>query len=65
MTYTEFHRYMAIFLIPRDGAQLSFLPIDANFNVVGPSLPRNDNIVPYPLFLRVAADGIIVHLLSY
>ena len=65
MTYSEFHRYMAIFLTPREGTQLSFLPIDPNFNVVGPPLPRNDNIVPYPLFLRIAADGIIVYLLSY
>ena len=51
---------MAIFLTPREGTQLSFLPIDANFNIVGPPLPRNDNIVPYPLFLRIAADGMIV-----
>ena len=56
---------MAIFLTPREGTQLSFLPIDANFNVVGPPLPQNDNIVPYPLFLRIAADGITVYLLSY
>ena len=58
MTYSEFHRYMAIFLKPCDGTELSFVPIDANFDIVGPLLPRNDEILPSPLFLRIAEDGI-------
>jgi len=60
MTYSDFHRYMAIFLASPAGTELSFLPIDGNFNVIGPPLPQNDNIIPQPLFLRIAGDGITV-----
>lgn len=64
MTCSDFHRYMAIFLTSSAGTELSFLPIDENFNVIGPPLPKNDNIVPQPLFLRIARDGITIQSLA-
>ena len=57
MTNSDFHRYMEMFLTPATPQPLTFHVTDSTMINLGPELPRNDNPIASPLFLRLGCNG--------
>jgi hypothetical protein len=57
ITHNDFHRYMEIFLIPAIGKPLSFHVTNNTMMDLGPVLPRDNNPIIAPLFLRLGCNG--------
>lgn len=57
MTNSDFHRYMEMVLTPATPQPLTFHVTDSTMMNLGPELPRNDDPIASPLFLRLGCNG--------